>query len=277
MRRIIAHLSDLHILDSDTRRSGTRYRLATKFVGLGRAIDPRARAKKLARALARAKEKGAEHVVISGDLTELGDAGEFEHLSEILHDACFPAGAITLVPGNHDAYTSERGWKKALEGPLAPFAAASATEPGKLVDRGDIVFLPIDTSCFQSLTRAGGEFSRNAALAVERRLLDPTLRSRALVLVLHHPPFVLHRMPVMRWFDGLRGCTQVLDLLIRHPRLQVLHGHLHRVVDRFVGRARAPEDARPRVFGASAVCDDRDDDAPRIRLYELADGMLQAA
>jgi 3',5'-cyclic-AMP phosphodiesterase len=280
MPRIIAHLSDVHILHKDTPRSGTRYRIATKFVSLGRAIDPLARAKKLARSLAAAREKGAEHVVISGDLTELGDAGEFEHLSEILHDARFPEDAITLVPGNHDAYTSERGWKKALEGPLAPFSKASATEPGKLVDRGDIVFLPIDTSCFQSLTRAGGVFTRNAARAVERRLLDPALRDRALVLVLHHPPFVLHRLPVMRWFDGLRGCTHVLELLMRHPRLHLLHGHLHRAVDRFVGRANEPvraDGARPRVFGASAVCDDRDDGDPRIRLYEVSDGMLQAA
>ncbi len=272
----IAHLSDVHILGRDTRRSCARYRLATKFVSLGRAIDPRARARKLARSLLAAKERGAEHVVISGDLTELGDATEFDHLAEVLHDARFPEGAITLVPGNHDAYTSASGWKKALEGPLAPFASASALEPGKVVDRGDIVLLPIDTSCFQSLTRAGGEFSRNAARAVERRLADPLFRDRALVLVLHHPPFIVHRTPVMRWFDGLRGCTQVLDLLMRHPRLQLLHGHLHQVVDRFVGRA-ANALERPRVFGASAVCDDRDDEDPRIRVYELSDGLLKAA
>src|ERR1041384_2137479 len=97
----IAHLSDVHILDRDTRKSGARYRLATKFVSLGRAIDPRARAKKLARSLAAAKARGVDHVVITGDLTELGDRAEFEHLSEVLHDARFPEGAITLVPGNH--------------------------------------------------------------------------------------------------------------------------------------------------------------------------------
>src|SRR5215212_4804104 len=171
MRRI-AHLSDVHILGKDTQRSGARYRIATKFVSLGRAIDPLSRAKKLARSLAAAKERGAEHVVISGDLTELGDALEFEHLAEVLHDSGFADGAITLVPGNHDAYTSASGWKKALEGPLARFAGASATEPGKVVDRGDLVVLPIDTSCFQSLTRAGGVFTRDAARAVADRLAD---------------------------------------------------------------------------------------------------------
>src|SRR5690606_4954595 len=81
----IAHLSDVHILDPRTRRSGPRYRFATKLVSLGRAIDPRLRARKLARALAAAKAKGADHIVISGDLTELGDPTEFEHFAEVLH------------------------------------------------------------------------------------------------------------------------------------------------------------------------------------------------
>lgn len=258
----IAHLSDVHILGAQPRRSTARYRLATRFVSMGRRIDPRARAKKLSRALASAKKSGAEHIVISGDLTEIGDATEFEHFAEILSDAKIPPEAITLVPGNHDAYTAD-GWRRALEGPLRPYAASSASEPGKVVDRGNVAFLPIDSSCFQTMARAGGEFTRDAARAVERRLWDPGLDGKALVLVLHHSPFVQHKTPLMHWIDGLRGCTQVVDLLARHPRLQLLHGHLHRVVDRLVGAARA------RVFGASAVCDDKEDGQPRVRLYEV--------
>ena len=35
----IAHLSDVHILDPLTRRSAARYRVTTRAVSLGRAID----------------------------------------------------------------------------------------------------------------------------------------------------------------------------------------------------------------------------------------------
>lgn len=273
----IAHLSDLHILDPKTRRSSARYRLASKLVSMGRAIDPRARALKLAGALRAAKASGADHFVISGDLTELGDQTEFEHFAEVLEDANMPEDSVTLVPGNHDAYTSESAWKKAIAGPLRRFANASAGEPGKVVDGGDVAFLPIDTSCFQNIVRAGGEFTADAARAVEARLEDPALRSKAIVLVLHHAPFAHYKTPMMQWLDSLRGCTQVIDLLRRHPRLQVLHGHLHRVVDRML---EVKGSTRTRIFGAPAVCDanepGREAGGEHVRMYDVRDGALES-
>ncbi len=276
MRRI-AHLSDVHTLDPQTRRSGARYRFATKFVSLGRAIDPKSRARKLARALVAAKASGADHIVITGDLTEMGDATEFEHFANLLDDARIHEDAVTLVPGNHDAYTSGAAWRRALEGPLKRWASASATETGKIVMRGNVAFLPIDTTCFQSLARSGGMFTPEAARAVRARVEDRALRDKTIVLVMHHPPFIHHKNPVAQWIDGLRGCTHVLDMLARHPHVQILHGHLHRVVDRIaelrqnvLGVAN-----RARIFGAPATVDDADD-APRVRLYDIRDGALES-
>ncbi len=226
MRRI-AHLSDVHILDSRAGRQA-RYRFATKLVTLGqRAVDPQQRRKRLARALAAAKASGADHFVISGDLTEVGEDAEFEEIAEVLHDAGLPDGSVTLVPGNHDAYTTIDGWTRALRGPLARFAAASAAMAGKIVDRGAVAFLPIDTTRFQTIARSGGVFTKDAAAAVDRRLRDPAFRDKAMVLVVHHPPF--HPVRALKWIDGLRGAADVLELLARHSRLQLLHGHLHRI------------------------------------------------
>lgn len=277
MRRI-AHLSDVHTLDPQTRRSSARYRFATKFVSLGRPIDPRSRARKLTRALAVAKASGADHVVITGDLTEMGDATEFEHFASLLDEARMPEDGLTLVPGNHDAYTSGAAWRRALEGPLRRWANASATEPGHTVIRGDVAFLPIDTTCFQSLARSGGMFTPDAARAVQARIDDPALRDKAIVLVMHHPPFIHHKNPVAQWIDGLRGCTHVLDMLARHPQVQILHGHMHRVVDRIaeLGKGVAGVANRARIFGAPAIVDDKDT-TPRVRLYDLRDGAFESA
>lgn len=271
--RRIAHLSDVHILDPAHRRSSARYRFATKAVSLGRPVDPRERARKLTRGLVAAKASGADHVVITGDLTEIGEAKEFEHFAHVLDEAGFEGGSVTLVPGNHDAYTSGGAWRKALEGPLKRWAAASATEPGKVVDRGPVVFLPIDTSCYQSIARSGGLFTPEAARAVQARIDDAALRDKAVVLVQHHPPFAQHKNPVAHWIDGLRGCAHVLDMLARHPRLQILHGHMHRVVDRIVGRAHGE---KARILGAPAICDDVDG-RPRVRIYDVRDGVLESA
>jgi 3',5'-cyclic AMP phosphodiesterase CpdA len=272
MRRI-AHLSDVHMLDRETRRSSARYRLATRAVSLGRPIDARGRAKKLSRALDTAKANGADHFVISGDVTELGDPKEFEHLACILHEARIPDGALTIVPGNHDAYTTPGGWKKALEGPLAPWASASADEPGKVVVRGDVAILPIDTSCYQSIAFSRGVFSREAAQAVERRLSDYAMRDKTMVIVVHHPPFEKQTNPVWAWIDALSGGKQLIDILRGHPRAQLLHGHLHRVVDRIVGLGKNAA-ARARIFGASATVDDTE--CARVRLYDVRDGWLEA-
>lgn len=268
----IAQISDVHMLDPMTKRSGARYRLATRAVSLGRPIDPRGRAKKLSRALAAAKASGAEHIVISGDITEVGDEVEFEHFADVLDDARIDPASITIVPGNHDAYTTPRAWRRALEGPLRRYAASSATEPGKVVEGAGAVFLPIDTSCFQSIARSGGEFTRDAASAVEERLSDSFFRDRPLLLVLHHPPFAKHENPVWQWIDALRGSTHVLDMLRRHPRAQLLHGHMHRMIDRIV---EGFDSAKARIFGAPAVVDDGD--RARVRVYDVRDGAIESA
>jgi 3',5'-cyclic AMP phosphodiesterase CpdA len=272
MRRI-AHLSDVHMLDRDARRSSARYRFATRAVSLGRPIDPSGRARKLARGLAAAKASGADHVVISGDLTELGAASEFDHLADVLADAGLPDDALTIVPGNHDAYTTPGGWKKALAGPLKRWAHGSADEPGKVVLRGDLALLPIDTSTYQSIAFSRGVFSRDAASAVARRLGDRALRDKTVVLVVHHPPFARESNALWSWIDALRGGKQLLDLLMGHPRAQVLHGHLHRVVDRIVGLGK---NTRARIFGAPAIVDDALE-RPRVRLYDVRDGWLESA
>ncbi len=276
MRRI-AHLSDVHTLDPAHRRSSARYRFATKFVSLGRPVDPRGRARKLMRGLAAAKASGADHVVITGDLTEIGDASEFEHFASLLADARMPEDGVTLVPGNHDAYTTNGAWRRALEGPLKRYALASATEAGKVVDRGAVAFLPIDTSYFQSMARSAGTITPDAARAVQARIEDPGLRDKTIVLVMHHPPFVRHNA-LTQWIDGLRGFKHILDMLTLHPRVQILHGHMHRVMDRIVdlGKGVAGVANRARVFGAPAIVDDADD-VPRVRLYDVRDGGLESA
>lgn len=291
MRRI-AHLSDVHMLDSRTGPHGARYRFATRLVNLGqRPLDPYTRVRRLARALRAARENGADHIVISGDLTEVGEDAEFERFAEVLHDARLPEESVTLVPGNHDLYTRGDAWSRALRGPLARFAAASAAVAGKVVDRGRAVLLPVDTTRFQTMAWSGGVFTEETARVLDARASDPAFRDRALVLVMHHPPF--HPVRAMKWFDGLRGAGNVLGLLARHRRLALLHGHLHRIFNHILATSSAvgaaigerllrsadPRDGSTRLFGAPATCDGPEDDGDDLRgfrLYGVEDGGLRA-
>jgi 3',5'-cyclic AMP phosphodiesterase CpdA len=245
--------------------------LAIRFVSAGRSVDADARRRRLERALAAAVEGEADHVVVSGDLTEVGTDGQFEAFAATLHGSGIPPENVTLVPGNHDAYTSGDAWRRALDGPLRAYRETAADRDGKVVDRGDVAFLPVDVSCPQPITRSAGELTPDAAQALERRFADEGLEKKALVVVQHHPPFE-HARAAWQWIDGLRGSARLMASLARHTHVQVLHGHLHKAVDRIVGLGKS------RVLGAAATVEDADDAAgsPSVRMYELRDGQLEA-
>jgi 3',5'-cyclic AMP phosphodiesterase CpdA len=274
----IAHLSDVHILedladptgDARTARSRSRgYDLSTQFVSIGRRLDPTLRREKLRAGLRAARRAGATHFVLSGDLTEMGTVAQYEVLAETLHESGIEPWKITLVPGNHDAYTSPTGWRDAITGPLRPWATTSASRPGALVDVGDVVLMPVDVAVYQPVTRSAGVIEEDAVHAIRRRAADSAFKHKPIVLVQHHPPFE-RRSIFMQWIDGLRGWRWMMDLLASFHGMHVLHGHLHHVVTRVVGAGRE------RIFGAPAIVDDAAD-RPRVRLYDVLGDRLESA
>ncbi|MFO0675100.1 MAG: metallophosphoesterase [Polyangiaceae bacterium] len=262
----IAHVSDVHMLERRPGGSRSGADFASRVVSIGRELDADDRVRKLKRSLDAAWRSGAGHLVVSGDLTEVGTRGQYEMFAEVLHDGPFRPDQVTLTPGNHDAYT--RGaWDEALQGPLAAFRESSAKAPGHVVDRGDVVFVPIDVACHQAITRSSGELTNATADAVAKRLDDTAFRSKTVILVQHHPPY-RHTSWAWQWIDGLRGWARMMDFLSSRTNLALLHGHLHKVVDRIVGRGMS------RVFAAPATVEDGD--RPRVRLYDVRGGVLES-
>ena len=234
----IAHLSDVHLLERTERHA-----LAARFVSLGRRLDAEGRMEKARAAIAHARAAGAEHFLFTGDLTETGTAAQFEALAELLAQCNLRPEDVTLVPGNHDAYTSATGWRDALGGPLQPWAANAALEPGKVVDLGGTFILPLDATFHQPVTRSAGRYTDELRVAVEKCIADAA--SAQLVIAIHHPPHP--RLGPWQWVDGLLGCGQLLDAIAAHDRVIVAHGHLHKAATGIHGRAR--------VIGAAAVVD----------------------
>lgn len=263
----IAHLSDSHVLDPRPSRTRPGWSMRTRFLSLGRPLDAVGRQRKLRRAIDGAKRVGAHHIVISGDLTEIGAPGEYETLAEVLHDSGVPAERITLVPGNHDLYSSPDGWRWALEGPLAAFARTSAEGPGKIVDVGGASFMPIDATLHQPVTRSAGWMAEETLDAIARRASDAARVGRPLVVVQHHPPFE-RTTSALHWLDGLVGAARMMHVLETFRNLFVLHGHLHHIINRTLGCGIH------RILGATAVVDDRD--AARVRVYDVYDGQLRS-
>ena len=68
----------------------------------------------------------------------------------------------------------------------------------------------------------------------------------------------------MHWIDGLVGAARMMQVMEAFRNLFVLHGHLHHIID------QALSCGIPRIFqgdGGGRF----DQDAPRVRLYDVRD------
>ena len=260
----IAHLSDLHLLEPDhaDRQGVARRRLA--YLTVGRPNDAARRRRRAVEVLVAARRSDADHVVITGDLTEDGIAPQFEILAEVLAESGIAPERVTLVPGNHDAYVDGEAFDRALRGPLSAYAATSAR--GVPVLLRDVAILPVSTAVLQPYTRSAGSIDGTALAAAARVAEQSRLEGRTLVLAMHHPPH--RRMPLWQWIDGLMEHAALGEVLERHDHVHVLHGHTHTAADRAVRPG-----ATPRIFSTEAVVDSN---AP-LRFYHARHGRLWPA
>jgi 3',5'-cyclic AMP phosphodiesterase CpdA len=258
----LAHLSDLHLLEPEhgLRRGLPRRRLA--YLSAGRRHDAEDRRRRALHALTAARKSGADHVLVTGDLTEDGIEAQYEVLAEVLDASGLAPERVTLLPGNHDLYAAGDAFAKALAGPLRAFAATST--PGVPVTLRDAAVLPVSTAVAQPYQLSAGAVGAPALESVTQ-LAEATRRSgRALILAMHHPP-AKRAMPLMQWIDGLRDHAAMRAVLAAHDHVHVVHGHTHEATDEGVRPG-----ATPRIFGTEAVVTS---DTP-VRFYHARHGRL---
>ena len=178
----------------------------------------------------------ADHVVVTGDLTHLGLPHEFEQARRWL-DALGPAPALSVVPGNHDAYARSE-WQQTI-GRWAPFfdsdpgfdsapgaggdAQGAAAFPSVRV-RGPVVFVGLSTARPSAPWLAVGEVGSRQLDALARVLADARRRGLVRIVLLHHPPLAETTGWRKRLVDGAR----LRAVLAAQGVELVLHGHTHR-------------------------------------------------
>jgi len=253
----IAQLTDLHLLEDSYagRPLGPRARLS--YLSFGRRLDPDKRRTRVADALQQVRERGVDHLLITGDLTEDGHLEQFEVLAQLLADSRIPAERITLVPGNHDAYIAGGAFAEAMDGPLEPYAATSAL--GTPLRFRDVTIVPVSTAFHQSPLRSAGAIAQDELTALAKIARSPSFAGEPLVFAQHHPPGRLV-IPLVHWIDGLVEHAVLSNLFDTCPNLHVVHGHTHHRAD------LAVRDGEPsRIFSAEAVVDG----VCPLRIYEI--------
>lgn len=187
--------------------------------GLIIGIDPAAR---LASAIAHinAHHRDAARVIVTGDLTHVGDAGSYAVLRRVLAQLSVP---VTLLIGNHDD--------------RATFVSAF---PETLLDADGHVQCSIDIGncrlvCLDTVKGAAfPEGPYHAGILCDRRLawLDRTLADAAdkrVLIFMHHPP---HKtgfagMDAIRLENG----DAFYEVIGRHRNVaHLICGHIHRTI-----------------------------------------------
>jgi Icc protein len=264
---ILAHLSDLHLIERNHRQRQGFARQRLLFLSAGSPLAAEARMQRVAASLQAARRAGADHVLITGDLTEDGADGQFEVLAEVLNASGVDPQRVTLVPGNHDAYSRPGAFERALRGPLRAFRQTSA--PGACTALDGALIVPISTVIEgQWISHASGAVRPEDVLAIRRLSSDPLSHNRAVVVAQHHPP---SHSPVfaLEWFDGVKNARSLHELLLERTRVHVVHGHVHRrSTKQLCGRQHA------QVFATASV---RDQHAGghALRLYKAEDCTLR--
>jgi len=204
----------------------------------------------------------AEAVIVSGDVSEDGNAATYELARALL---CELEAPVFVIPGNHDDRTELR---RAFELP------GSGSEPIQYAaELGSLRLLALDS------TRPGSD----AGELDEERLawLDAELArapERPTLIALHHPPLALG---IAVWDEiGLAAAGRVgLERVVAaHPQvLGLISGHVHRaVVGQLAGR---PAIAVPSTY-EQALLDfelpeiELSGDPPAFAVHTLIDGRL---
>jgi 3',5'-cyclic-AMP phosphodiesterase len=209
MPKLLVQLSDTHI-----RMPGQlAYRRVDTSAFLAQAVES-----------VLALPQAPSAVVVTGDLTDFGRAGEYAQLRALLAPLACP---VYLMPGNHDDRSElrrafpEHTWMQQSGDAFLQYA----------VDLGGLRLVAIDTS----VTKAPhGELGEAHLAWLDAALCED--RSTPTIVAMHHPPFAtfIGHMDEIGLQQGERGLAAVIS---RHPQVErIVCGHLHRSIQaRFAG------------------------------------------
>jgi 3',5'-cyclic AMP phosphodiesterase CpdA len=231
----LAHISDLHYYDSIKvpikRLLSKRITGYTNFF-LHRRFQYSSRV--LGLLLENIRKQNVDHLVVTGDLTNLSLGAEFAGAREMLLDNGFSPSSVSVIPGNHDRYTRGSERARRFEGYLSPFMKSDVDLWPHAFPfvrlRGDVVIVGINSALSLPLLMAGGEVGIEQLTRLEVLFQHPDVRDRFPVFLIHHPPYRHPRKEVHR-FEGLRDYRALLRAIPSRSAL-FLHGHLHRNIHR---------------------------------------------
>ncbi len=231
------HCSDIHLLDLAGTRP-TRF-LNKRLTGAANLLFHRHRSHDQGlfdSIVQHARDYAAERLVVTGDVTNLALESEFELVRSKLRGAGLP---VTVIPGNHDAYTRGSARARRFESYMSEFMDGErhggADYP--FVQRhGDVALVGVSTAIpslpLYAVGQVGDEQLARLGAMLSALAQEPVAR----IVLIHHPV-----MPgVAKPRHGLNDREAFARVIAEHGAELILHGHEHRRIDGDLPGPRGP-------------------------------------
>ena len=167
-----------------------------------------------------------DHLAVTGDLSNVALTGEWRSALAWIDGCGLPPDAISVIPGNHDAYVQTVVAAREFE---RLFAAYMTSDLPRDADypyvqlRDELALIGVSSSVATGDLGAWGMIGEAQLARVEAALLSPEVTGKTRVVLIHHPP-VLHKEGEHR---NLRDRDALASMLARVGADLVLHGHDH--------------------------------------------------
>ena len=235
MTLTIAHLSDVHL--APLRGLGPTHFNIKRALGLAnwtmkrRKVHLRAVVDQIT---ADVKAANADHIIVSGDLTNLGLPGEHQAALDWL-TTVGPPDQVSVVPGNHDIYCrlwSDQGverWRPYMTSDIAGSILAGAVERGfpyvRQFSNGNtkVALIGLVSAVPTKPFHAGGRLGEKQLAALGPVLARLARDGFFRLVVIHHPPLP-GQADARR---GLADAARLEAVLQRYGAELVVHGHNH--------------------------------------------------
>jgi 3',5'-cyclic AMP phosphodiesterase CpdA len=216
----LAHLSDLHLaLTPKPSELATKRGLG--YINWQRKRKYIHRPEVLAAITRDLQARSAEHIVVTGDLTNFSLPGEYAWARRWLESIGRPTD-VTVIPGNHDVYVGgaqelpEKFWSDYMRGDDGldrfPFIRRRVEVALIALSTG------VPTGPFMATGRLGERQLTRLAEALEQT------RASFRIVLIHHPPV----SPARRFFRRLVDGADLRSVLAAKGAELLLHGHDHR-------------------------------------------------
>jgi 3',5'-cyclic AMP phosphodiesterase CpdA len=177
------------------------------------------------------RAQAPDHLAVTGDLSNIAVTAEWRSALAWLDLSGVAPDAISVIPGNHDAYVPKVLATREFERLFAPYQTSDLDREGDAESahypfvqiREPLALIGVSSAVATGDLGAWGEIGAAQLARLEAILKAPALAALTRVVLVHHPP-VVHKDGDHR---NLRDRDAFAQVLARAGADLVLHGHDH--------------------------------------------------